>query len=151
LNLQEKKYNNVVVFDSNFILLPYQFKIDYLNDIYLNLEGRTRFYIFKQSLDEIEAKIRREPKTRKLKRQYKGAMAYLDKNEKIYPIYFINEIKDEKETTDDFLLKWCLRFKKEYKKVFLATNDADLRKKAKNSNINLIFLRQEKYLVIELS
>jgi rRNA-processing protein FCF1 len=149
LSLKNKKDNNLVVLDSNFILLPYQFKIDYLNDIYLQLEGRTRFYIFKQCLDELEAKIRREPKTRKLKRQYKGGMAYLDKSEKIYPLYFINEIKDKNETTDEFLLKWCRTFKKEYKKVYLATNDSDLRKKAKNSHINIIFLRQEKYLVIE--
>jgi rRNA-processing protein FCF1 len=151
LSLHKKKEYNVVVIDTNFILLPYQFKIDYLSDIYLHLEGKTRFYVFKQSLDEIEAKIRREPKTRKLKRQYKGGMAYLDKNEKIYPIYFINEVKDESETTDDFLLKWCIRFKKEYKKVFLATNDSELRKKARNSNVKLIYLRQEKYLVFEPS
>ena len=147
----KKKDDNIVVFDSNFILLPYQFKIDYLNDIYLNLEGKTRFYIFKQSLDEIEAKIRREPKTRKLKRQFKGGMAYLDKNEKIYPLYFIKEIKEKNETTDEFLLKWCIKFKKEYKKVYLATNDSELRKKAKNSNVNIIFLRQQKFLVIERS
>jgi rRNA-processing protein FCF1 len=147
----KKKDDNIVVFDSNFILLPYQFKIDYLNDIYLNLEGKTRFYIFKQSLDEIEAKIRRDPKTRKLKRQYKGGMAYLDKNEKIYPLYFIKEIKENNETTDEFLLKWCRKFKKEYKKVYLATNDSELRKKAKNSNVNIIFLRQQKFLVIERS
>jgi len=147
----KKKDDNIVVFDSNFILLPYQFKIDYLNDIYLNLEGKTRFYIFKQSLDEIEAKIRREPKTRKLKRQFKGGMAYLDKNEKIYPLYFIKEIKEKNETTDEFLLKWCRKFKKEYKKVYLATNDSELRKKAKNSNVNIIFLRQQKFLVIERS
>lgn len=150
MSLKNKEIN-VVVLDSNFILLPYQFKIDYLNDIYLNLEGKTRFYIFKQSLDEIEAKIRREPKTRKLKRQYKGGMKYLDKNEKVYPIYFINEIKGENETTDEFLLKWCIEFKKEYRKVYLATNDSELRKKAKNSNVNIIFLRQKKYLVIERS
>ena len=149
MSFPKKKEINVVVFDSNFILLPYQFKIDYLSDIYLELEGRTRFYVFKQSLDEIEAKIRRDPKTRKLKRQFKGSMSYLDKHEKIYPIYFINEVKDENETTDDFLLKWCIRFKKEFKKVFLATNDAALRRRAKKSNVNLIFLRQKKYLVIE--
>ncbi len=149
MSFPKKKEINVVIFDSNFILLPYQFKIDYLSDIYLKLEGRTRFYVFKQSLDEIEAKIKRDPKTRKLKRQFKGSMSYLDKNEKIYPIYFINEVKDANETTDDFLLKWCISFKKEFKKVFLATNDAALRRRAKKSNVNLIFLRQKKYLVIE--
>ena len=151
MSVKNYKDINVVIIDSNFILLPYQFKIDYLNDIYLKLEGKIRFFIFKQSLNEIEAKIRREPKTRKLKRQFKAGMSYLDKNEKVYPLYFIDEIKNEEETTDEFLLKWCIQFKKDYKKVFLATNDSELRKKAKNSNVNVIFLRQKKYLVIERS
>ena len=33
-----RKEENIVVIDSNFILLPFQFKIDYLSDIKLNLE-----------------------------------------------------------------------------------------------------------------
>lgn len=140
---------NIIIIDSNFILLPFQFKIDYLNDIYLKLEGKTRFYVFKQILDELNAKIIRETKARKFNRQLKGGMNYLEKNEKVYPIYFIDEIKNDKETTDEFLLKWCIRLKKEYSHVFLATNDSELRKKAKNSNVNVIFLRQKKYLCIE--
>ena len=40
-------YENVVVIDSNFILLPFQFKVDYLNEIYLKL-GKINFIIFKQ-------------------------------------------------------------------------------------------------------
>lgn len=149
MSLRNFKDLNVVVIDSNFILIPYQFKIDYLNDIYLNLEGKTRFFVFKQCLNEIEAKIRREPKTRKLNRQFRGGMKYLDKNEKIYPIYFIDEVKKDNETTDNFLLEWCNQFKKEYKKVYLATNDSELRRRARNSNLHVIFLRQQKFLVIE--
>ena len=142
---------NIIIIDSNFILLPFQFKIDYLNDIYLKLEGKTRFYVFKQILDELNAKIIRETKARKFNRQLKGGMNYLEKNEKVYPIYFIDEIKNDNETTDEFLLKWCIRLKKEYRHVFLATNDSELRKKAKNSNVNVIFLRQKKYISIERS
>jgi len=149
LSLKDYKDINLVIIDSNFILLPYQFKIDYLNDIYLKLVGKTRFYIFKQCLNELEAKIRRKPKARKLKKQYRGGMSYLEKNEKLYPIYFVDEIKQENETTDEFLLHWAIRFKKEFKRVYLATNDSELRKKAKNSNVNVIFLRQKKYLYIE--
>lgn len=142
---------NIIIIDSNFILLPFQFKIDYLNDIYLILEGKTRFYVFKQILDELNAKIIRETKARKFNRQLKGGMNYLEKNEKVYPIYFIDEIKNDNETTDEFLLRWCIKFKKEYKNVYLATNDSELRKKAKISNVNVIFLRQMKYLSIERS
>lgn len=151
MNSKNFKSINVIIIDSNFILLPFQFKIDYLNDIYLKLEGKIRFYIFKQILDELNAKIIRETKARKFNRQLKGGMNYLEKNEKVYPIYFIDEIKNDNETTDEFLLKWCIRLKKEYRHVFLATNDSELRKKAKNSNINVIFLRQKKYISIERS
>ena len=140
---------SVIIIDSNFILLPFQFKIDYLNDIYLNLEGKIRFYIFKQVIDELKAKESREPKARKFRRMFKSGMSYLEKNEKIFPIYFLDEVKNSSETTDEFLLKWCIKFKKEYKHVYLATNDSELRKKAKNSNINVIFLRQKKYISIE--
>ncbi len=143
------KGHNVIIIDSNFIVLPYQFKIDYLNDIYLSLEGKTKFFIFKQVLDELKAKIKRESKARKLRRQFKSGMSYLEKSEKVYPIYYIDEIKNKNETTDGFLLRWCIEFKKEYKNVFLATNDSELRKKAMNSNIKVIFLRQKKYLSIK--
>jgi rRNA-processing protein FCF1 len=151
LSLTNFKDINLIIIDSNFLLLPYQFKVDYLNEIYLNIEGKIRFFFFKQNLNEIEAKIRREKKTRKLNRQFKAAMNYLDKNEKIYPIYFIDEVKDESETTDEFLLKKCIEYKKEYKKVFLATNDTELRKKAKNLKIDVILLRQKKFLFIDRS
>ena len=140
---------NIIIIDSNFILLPFQFKIDYLNDIYLILEGKIRFYIFKQVIDELKAKESREPKARKFRRMFKSGMSYLEKNEKIYPIYFIDEIKNKNEITDEFLLRWCIKFKKEYRHVFLATNDSELRKKAKNSNVDVIFLRQKKYISIE--
>jgi rRNA-processing protein FCF1 len=69
----------------------------------------------------------------------------------VYPIYFIDEIKKENETTDDFLLRRCIDFKMDYKRVYIATNDAQLRKKASKAKINLIFLRQKKYLSIERS
>ncbi len=151
MSLKKYKTYNLIVIDSNFILLPYQFKIDYLNDIYLNLEGKTRFYIFKQVLDELEAKKRRTPITSKFRRQFKFGMSYLKKNEIVYPIYFIDEIKKENETTDNFLLRRCIDFKTDYKRVFIATNDAQLRKKASKAKINLIFLRQKKYLSIERS
>ncbi len=151
MSLKNYKTYNLIVIDSNFILLPYQFRVDYLNEIYLNLEGKTRFFIFKQVLDELEAKKRRTHITGKFRRQFKSGMSYLEKNEKVYPLYFIDEIKKANETTDDFLLRRCIDFKTDYKRVYIATNDAELRKKASRAKINLIFLRQKKYLSIERS
>ncbi len=35
--------SNIVIIDSNFVLLPYQFKIDYLTEIRLILQGELKF------------------------------------------------------------------------------------------------------------
>ncbi len=42
-----------------------------------------------------------------------------------------------------------IKFKKEFSHVFLATNDSELRKKAKESKINIIYLRQKKLIEFE--
>ena len=146
MSLKTSSFNNIVVIDSNFVLLPFQFKINYLKDISLNLEGKTRFIIFKQVLDELEAKKIREYKATKFQRNLKSGLTYLKKNKESYDIIFLEEVKDVNETTDDFLVKSSIKLKSENSRVFLASNDALLRKKARESNISTIFLRQKKYL-----
>ena len=71
MSLKGPSVNNIVVIDSNFVLLPFQFKIDYLKEIKLNLEGDTVFILFKQVLDELEAKKIREPRATKFQRNLK--------------------------------------------------------------------------------
>ncbi|MFX0081592.1 MAG: PIN domain-containing protein [Candidatus Hodarchaeota archaeon] len=142
---------NLIVIDSNFILLPYQFKIDYLSEIRLKLEGKLRFVIFKQILDELEAKRRRQSKSTKFKRLLDSGLLYLEKNKANYEIIYLEDTKEPSELTDAFLLQKTLELKEEGYITFLATNDSELRRKARLSNINTIFLRQKKYLSIERS
>jgi rRNA-processing protein FCF1 len=137
---------NLIVIDANFILLPFQFKIDYLYEIDASLEGRTIFIVYKQILDELEAKRIREPKARKFHMNFKAGLFYLEKNNEKYNIDYKQNIKLKDETTDNFLLKSCMELKSISKRVFLATNDAELRRKAKKMEVSTIFLRQKKYL-----
>jgi rRNA-processing protein FCF1 len=142
---------NLIVIDANFILLPFQFKIDYLYEIDASLEGRTIFIVYKQILDELEAKRIREPKARKFHMNFKAGLFYLEKNNEKYNIDYKQNIKlkdetTDNETTDNFLLKSCMELKSISKRVFLATNDAELRRKAKKMEVSTIFLRQKKYL-----
>ena len=139
-------YENVVVIDSNFILLPFQFKVDYLNEIYLKLEGKTYFIIFKQILNELEAKKNRESQAIKFQMEFKSGLLYLESNKDKFNILFDGNVKQNYETTDEFLIKQCNSLKKRSKHVFLATNDSNLRKEAKRFGISTIFLRQKKYL-----
>ena len=137
---------NLIVIDANFILLPFQFKIDYLYEIDASLEGKTIFIVYKQILDELEVKKIREPEARKFHMNFKAGLLYLEKNNEKYNIDYKQNIKLTDETTDNFLLKSCLELKSISKRVFLATNDAELRRKANKMEVSTIFLRQKKYL-----
>jgi len=142
-------FENLIVIDANFILLPFQFKIDYLYDIHYNLEGRTVFILFKQILDELEAKRLREPNATKFSMNLKSGLLYLKDNDAKYNIVYNHLTKSNGETTDDFLIRQCKDLKGKEKKVFLASNDADLRRKAKKIDVNTIFLRQKKFLAFD--
>jgi rRNA-processing protein FCF1 len=139
-------FENLIVIDANFILLPFQFKIDYLYDIYYNLGGRTVFILFKQILDELEAKRLREPNATKFIMNLKSGLSYLKDNDTKYNVVYNHLTKSNGETTDDFLIRKCRDLKGKEKKVFLASNDADLRRKARKIDVSTIFLRQKKFL-----
>ena len=140
---------SLIIIDSNFILLPFQFKIDYLHEIRLELEGELRFIVFKQILDELEAKRRRESKSTKFIRLLDSGLLYLKKKQGDYDIFFLEDIKERDESTDEFLVKKSLELKDEGYNTFLATNDSELRKKARLAGIGSIFLRQKKFLSVE--
>ncbi|MFX1481151.1 MAG: PIN domain-containing protein [Promethearchaeota archaeon] len=139
----------LVVIDSNFILLPFQFKVDYLNEIRGYVEGQLKFIVFQQILDELEAKKKREPNATKFDRLLNSGLSYLEKNKENYTIDFIDSVKMGDETTDEFLLRKSIELKAESNTVFLATNDSNLRDKSRELGISSIFLRQKKYLSFE--
>ena len=137
---------NLVVLDANFVLLPFQFKIDYLCDIDGSLEGRTVFILFKQILDELEAKRLREPNATKFIMNLKSGLSYLESNNEKYNFVYNRLTKSDEETTDDFLVRNCKELKEKEKRVYLASNDADLRRKVRKIGVSTIFLRQKKFL-----
>jgi len=141
--------SNLIILDSNFILLPFQFKIDYFNEIRLNVEGKLRFIIFQQILDELDSKRRREPKRTNFIRLLENGLLYLNKNKGKYDIEIREDVKKDIETTDEFLLRMSNNLQKEGQNLYLATNDSELRRKAKKLKIGTVFLRQKKFLSIE--
>ena len=137
---------NLIVIDANFILLPFQFKIDYLYDIDIQLEGRTVFILFKQILDELEAKRVREPNATKFIMNLKSGLSYLENNNEKYNIVHNHLTKSIEESTDDFLVRNCQELKGKEKRIYLASNDSDLRRKVRKIGVSTIFLRQKKFL-----
>ncbi|MBY8981724.1 MAG: hypothetical protein KGD57_02160 [Candidatus Lokiarchaeota archaeon] len=153
MNDKLEEIDNLVIVDSNFILLPIQFSIDYIEEIIYIIEGKTKFIIYQQILDELEAKKNRfkSKKSSIFQTQYHTGLKYLEIKRKNFNIFTDKHIKNDDETTDSFLLRRALELKNDLHniKIYLATNDSELRKKAKNLNIFTIFLRQKKYISVE--
>ena len=137
---------NLIVIDANFILLPFQFKIDYLHDIDGSLEGRTVFILFKQILDELEAKRLREPNATKFIMNLKSGLSYLESNNEKYNFVYNHLTKSNEETTDDFLVRNCKELKEKEKKVYLASNDADLHSQGLHLGFHRHYLQLKKFL-----
>jgi rRNA-processing protein FCF1 len=140
---------NLIIVDANFILLPFQFKIDYLREIEHKLQGKVKFIIFQQTIDELKAKAEREKKAAKFSLLLNSSLSYLERYKNNYNIVFDPLIKSQNETSDEFILRKTIELKKRGKLVYLATCDRELKKNAKNLKINLIFIRQKKMISIE--
>ncbi len=143
-----KIINNLIILDSNFLLVPIQFKIDYIEEISLMLEGRCKFIIFQQVIDELQAKksrYRKSNKSAKFETQLNAGLLYLERKKREYNIQIIDIRKKNNESTDDFLLKKIKQLQQENRIVFLATNDYKLRKKAK-TECSVFFVRQKKFI-----
>jgi len=143
-----KDIDNLIILDSNFLLVPIQFKIDYLEEITLLLEGKCKFIIFQQIIDELQAKKSRYEKSKKsakFETQLNAGLIYLERKKKEHNIHFIDLIKKENETTDEFLLRKIKKFQQENKPVYLATNDYELRKQAK-AMCPVFHVRQQKFI-----
>lgn len=139
-----------MVIDSNFILLPFQYKINYLEEITFLLEGTTKFIFYQQIFDELNSKKKRVKKSRKFKLQMEAGLRYLDEMKAKYLVELKEERKEDDETTDDFILRKLKELKESSSWVFLASNDKMLRQQAREAEVSLIFLRQEKRLLVEI-
>lgn len=145
-NLKKEK---VIILDANFVLLPGQFQIDYLDEIERKLGSSSKFIVYQQTLDELDAKRKRILNSTKFRGNLNVGKRYLNMNQGRNHIEFRDEIKTSQETTDDFIIRKCIELKEHNKKVYLATNDRELRKRAKIGGVYVIFLRQKSYLTIE--
>lgn len=123
--------------------------MDYLHEIRHIIEGKLKFIIYQQVLNELESKKKRESRATKFIRLLESGLSYLDKHKSDYDFNFLDDVKNSDETTDDFLLRKLTGLKKEGNILYLASNDSELRKKAREREINTIFLRKKKYLFIE--
>ena len=122
-----------VVIDTNFFMVPFQFNVDIITELE-NLLPSYKLTTPSFVINELKG----------LKRNNKGKIRLnanlalkLANSSKV-------EIKDisllENETVDDALLRVS---------EVLATNDIELRNRAKEKGITIVYLRQKKYIAVE--
>lgn len=122
-----------VVIDTNFFMVPFQFNVDVIDELEKLLPS------YKLTTPQFvinELKGLKHNKNNTIRLNASLALKLANSSN--------IEIKDislnEGETVDDALLRVS---------EVLATNDIDLKKRAKNKGISVVYLRQKKYISID--
>ena len=122
-----------VVIDTNFFMVPFQFNVDIITELENKLPSYT---LTTPSFVINELKGLKNNNKGKVRLNANLALK-LANSSKV-------EIKDisllENETVDDALLRVS---------EVLATNDIELKNRAKNKGITIVYLRQKKYIAVE--
>lgn len=124
-----------IILDTNFLLIPAQFKVDIFSEIDRICNFNYELSIIDKTVDELK-KIIKTAKKGKDKSAAKLALALLKTRK-------IKKIKTKEGYVDNLILK---SINKDY---ILATQDALLKKKATKKGCRVIFLRLKKYLILK--
>ena len=122
-----------ILLDTNFLMAVYQFKIDIFEETKNTLMENVEFYIIDKTKNELEKLI----KTSKLSdsQAAKFALKILEKK----PIKTIKTA--ENAYVDDLIL--------EQEGYIVATVDKELKQKLKKKKIQILTIKQKKYIILE--
>ena len=120
-----------IILDTNFLLIPGQFKVDIFSEIQRIIEFKYKLYVLTGTIDELNGIV--EKQRGKNREAAKLALALIKK-------FKIQEIPTEKGHVDRILKKEA-----ENPNTIIATQDLALKRNLKN----VIFLRQRHYLCLK--
>ena len=124
-----------VILDSNFLFIPFQFKIDIFEEL-KNLVGKFEPVVLSTTMEELE-KLATE-KTEKTRRQALSALRLTER------CTVVNVEIGPTESYDDVIVRKA----KEWN-CSAATNDRELRRRLRVELISVIYLRQKKRQELE--
>ena len=124
-----------IILDSNFLLVPFQFRIDIFEELN-NLLGKAEPIVLSTTIEELK-KMEKKSST-KSRMQFSAALKLAEKCE-------ILEVKKKpSENYDDVILRIASDLR-----IPVATNDSELRKRLRKARLATIYLRQKARLVVE--
>jgi len=125
-----------IILDSNFLFIPSQFKIDIFEQLMNLLNQRFEPVLLSSTHQELQSMAKKgSPKRRK-----QASLAL----ELAKECRLVNIEKEAEETNDDVILRIAAQWKSP-----VATNDRELRRKLRNQDIPVIFLRGKSRLEFE--
>lgn len=133
---EAKRRGVTVILDSNFLFIPLKFGVDIFEELQRLLGGLVRCVVPSPIIEELRL-LRRQARP-SLRREIDFALALAERCEKE------EERVNPGETVDDALVRLAMRWR-----CPVATNDAELRRRLREEEISVIYLRQRAYLEVE--
>lgn len=125
-----------VILDTNFLLIPGEFKIDIFTEIRCLVDFSYKFFIIDKTIDELNKIIEDEKSKVKDRENAKIALELIKLKE-------IGKIKSDKRYVDDAIVK------KSDEDTVVATSDKELKRRLKKKGIKIIFLKKKQFLALE--
>lgn len=123
-----------IILDTNFLMIPYTFKVDILEEIKRIASFKYEFYIMEGSIGELEGIIATQ--RGKDKEAARFALSII-KGKHLKTLR-----KNQGNTVDEAIVEIA------DKDTVVATQDAGLKRKLRQKGVPLIVLRQKKYLML---
>lgn len=138
MNMKKPGFSNFplgkIILDTNFLLIPMQFKVDIFSEIDRICMFKYKLYIVDKTIDELNKIIEEQKGKHKL--AAKVALQLVKKKG-------ISVIKTKEGPVDDLILDLL------DEGHILATQDTLLKKRAVKKGIRIISMRSRKYLLLE--
>jgi rRNA-processing protein FCF1 len=125
-----------IILDSNFLLVPAQFKLDIFEGIIKLLNQNCQPIVLSTTMDELRKIMGRSAP--KLRKQAEMALKLAEK------CLLVNVDRRQEETNDDVIIRIA-----QQRKYLVATNDSALRKRLRNISIPVVYVRQKSRLELE--
>ncbi len=120
-----------IILDTNFCLIPFEFKVDVIEEIKRIIHEKAEIIIPDLVIEELKDMSKK-----------KGKRGVYAKN----AIEYFSRFKKVKVKKIDGVDDSIIRFAKENKCV-IATQDKEMKRKARKERIPIITMRQKKYLI----
>jgi rRNA-processing protein FCF1 len=124
-----------VILDSNFLFVPFQFQVDIFEELGKVL-GKAEPVVLSTTLEELNSL--RGRRSEKMRRQASAAIKLAER------CRIVEVERGSDESFDDVVLRMAKKWK-----CLVATNDADLRRRLRESDMPVVFLRQKSHLEVD--